>query len=124
MLSMLLLFALQAPEPRFVMTPEPDDRYAAALFELEPGADHGSLVAALMGRGPDAIPRPEGNDPGKAFIFAAVGSSDRRDRICRIARTSAGQTDNLRRAMAWCATFIVPGAGPTVTVPPMTPPAN
>lgn len=121
MLAILLLVVLQTPEPRFIMSPEPDDRFEAALFELEPGADLASLVAELLDSG---SLRPE-NDPDRTYFFAAVeGSSTRRDRVCRIARTSAGQTNNLGRAMGWCASFIVPGAAPTVTVAPMNQPTN
>jgi hypothetical protein len=123
MLTVLLLLVLQTPEPRFVMTPGPDDCYEAGLFELRPGDDRAALVDALMGRGPDSISLPEGEEQDRAFTFgAAEGSSGRRDRVCRIARTAGGQNDNLRRAMTWCASFIEPGAAPVVTLPPMSPP--
>ena len=127
MLAALLLLALQTPEPLFVMAVETDDRYEAALFELTKGADRATLVDALMGRGPDAIPMPQGDEQDRVFTFgAAEGSSGRRDRTCRIALQPAGETDNLRPVMDWCVSLIEPDKAPTnevpsVTAPPSTP---
>jgi len=123
-----MLTAAPQDQPRFTMTPEPDDALKAELFRLAPG-DTDAQVRVLLGGGEaEAFDlktsgalkmtyRREAGPGGGLVLYAASDSDHRPDAACLLTRTQDGDHDNSRRATEWCLSFILKMA-PTLNIPP------